>query len=839
MTQVVESNIAQPWYDAGVSVLPISPGGNKKPALGSWKALQTERLTQEQVDSYWQAGSRFGVALICGAVSGNLEMSELEVDATKASDLEAIAQECDLRGIRWLWNELMDYGYMEWTPSGGLHLLYRVPDHEIPGNTKLAMRLAEDHELNPEERRNREANPNLQFWRTRAETRGEGGYVVVAPTSGLCHSSGQPWIVGAGRVGEIPAITWEQRMALHAAINAALDQTPPPPPVPPRQEVAPRVNGELRPGDDWENQHDWDEPWFTGQGWKVSHRVGTETFWVRPGKEARDGHSASTGYNGQKDRLYVWSTSTGLPTEEPLTKFFVYSFYHYGGDMQAAARALRKEQYGSQATTTPGSSLMPWTPDTDHPVSLPVRGGLDLTDTGSGRRMRDRFGDGFRYNTREGQWYWWTGSAWERDEHLRIWRAAVQCAEEAVTEAQQMLDSAELVGDEDMIKAAKKRLHDAIQLKNKGKLEAAIKMFSVEDGMALTTDAFDKDPGLLNLPNGTLELESQHLHQHDPNNLITLAMGAALDKDAECPRFEQFMLEAFPDPELRDYVQRCLGYSLLGTAKERAIFVLYGPSGTGKSVLTNLMTRMFGGYGTTAPASTFRVKKQTETLDLHKLKGARFVATSELPEGAQLDEDLVKRISGGDLVTSRGHWEAFTEWRPSCVVWIATNHLPRLNGDDNAIWKRMKTIPMGTEFCNDNEILGYADVLYEEEASGILNWLLKGLEAYHMLGLNEPEAVRCAVENYRIDMNLAASFIRDKVEEGVLIKDEDFETKSSDVWNLFSTYCNENHQLPLGARRFQNQLKALGFEPTKIGGKAYWKGLRINTVEHGVRGTIW
>jgi P4 family phage/plasmid primase-like protien len=833
------SNIAQPWYDAGVSVLPISPGGNKKPALSSWKALQSERMTAAQVDGYWGNGSRFGVALICGAVSGSLEMTELEVDATKASDLQAVAEECDLRGVRWLWDELFNYGYMEWTPSGGLHLIYRVEDHEIPGNTKLAMRLAEDDELNPEERRSRGNNPNLQFWRTRAETRGEGGYVVVAPTSGLCHSSGQPWIVGAGQIGEIPTITWEQRMSLHAAITSALDQTPPPAPAVPRQEVAVRIDGELRPGDDWENQHDWDEPWFTGQGWTVSHRVGTETFWVRPGKEARDGHSASTGYNGDKDRLYVWSTSTGLPTETPLSKFFVYSFYHYNGDMARAASALRRENYGSPATAAPSSSLMPWTPDDNHPVSLPPRGGLDLTDVGSGRRMKDAFGDQFRFNTREDVWYRWNGSAWVKDEHLHIWRAAVQCAEEAGRVAQQMLDSAELVGDDDMVKAAKKRLHDASQLKNKGKLEAAIKMFAVEDGMALTTDAFDSEASLLNLPNGTLELESQHLKKHDPRDLMTLSMGAELDKDAECPKFEQFMVEAFPDEELRSYVQRCLGYSLLGTAKERAIFVLFGPSGTGKSVLTNLMTRIFGSYGTTAPASTFRVKKQTETLDLHKLKGARFVATSELPEGAQLDEDLVKRISGGDLVTSRGHWEAFTEWHPSCVVWIATNHLPKLNGDDNAIWKRMKTIKMETEFCGPNEVLGYADVLYEEEASGILNWLLQGLEAYYMLGLDEPEAVRNAVENYRIDMNLAASFVRDKLEEGVLVKDEDFETRSSDVWSLFSTYCTENHQMPLGARRFQNQLKALGFEPTKIGGKAYWKGLRINISEHGVRGTIW
>jgi putative DNA primase/helicase len=841
-------------------VVPIQPGGNKKPAM-RWEALQHERLTQPQVDGYWRPGSEYGVALICGAVSGGLEMTELEMDAAGADSLDAVARECDTRGVRHVWDQLFNSGYMEWTPSGGIHLLYRIADHDIPGNTKLAMRTAGDGELNDEERRQRVQRPDQVFWRTLAETRGEGGYVVVAPTSGACHKSGEPWMVIAGRLGEVPTITWAQRQAIHAAINAALDQTPPTPPPAPRQAVVVRDNpGELRPGDDWEIQNDWEDSWFTGQGWRVSHRVGGETFWTRPGKEVRDGHSASTGYKGDKDRLYVWSSATGLPTEQPLSKFYVYAYYHFGGDMARAATQLRRDGYGSTSTNsstasalaelvpnaTASKSLMPWTPDAQRPVSLPPQGGIDLTDTGSGRRMKDKYGDHFRYNTREKAWYRWSEltpdgqpqGAWVKDEHFHIWRAAVDCAEDAVRLAQQQLNAAELVGDDDLVKTCKKRLHDATMLKNKGKLDAAITMFSTEPGMALTTDVFDRDVNLLNLPNGTFDLANQELLPHDPANLLTLTMGASYDKDAQCPDFRQFMVDAFPDSDVRNYVQRALGYTLLGTASERTLFLLHGPSGTGKSVLTSVMTSVFGEYGVTAPASTFRLKKQSDTLDLHRLRGARFVATSEMPEGQQLDEDLIKRVSGGDMVTSRGHYEAFTEWKPSCVVWIATNYLPKVNADDDAIWRRAKTVTMNSQFGRNGipMILGYADIL-KQEADGIFNWLLEGLQAYLMRGLDEPEVITKEINAYRIDMNLAASFVRDKEEEGVLVRDGVAETRSSQIWAMFEQYCEENHHPRLGARRFQNQLKTLGFEPLKVGGKAYWRGVRVN-VEYGVLGSI-
>lgn len=799
-------NIARAWWNAGCSVVPIQPNGTKKPTR-DWKELQLRRLSEIEVERYWGHNSLLGVAIVCGKISGNLEMTELEALGAGDNDLFRIEQECDLLGVGDVWRSFHDIGYVEWTPSGGLHIIYRIEDHEVPSNYRIAAS---------------EGGAVL------SETRGEGGYVIVAPTSGLCHSSGEPWTTVTGQHGEIPYITWEQREALHLAIKTAINRAPEPePPVKPREIAV--LTGELRPGDDFNLRASWEDDWFTGQGWQVSHRSHSETFWIRPGKDPREGHSASTGYDNGVDRLYIWSTSTTLPSEQPLSKFFVYAHYHHNGDMSAAARTLRQQGYG--IALTPALPPLPnWDPEdaSGKELVLPGHGGLDLTDTGNGRRLRSVYGDRFRYNTAERYWYEWTGINWSQDRLLSIHRAAVDIAERTKRLAYQALDQAkdDPDADKESIKKAERQVSTAVANLNVGKIKSCIEAFSAEPGITMVSEQFDRNPNLLNLPNGTLNLDSGELLTPNPDDLISLTFGAEFDKDAPCPKFRQFIEDAIPDTSVRAYIQRAMGYSLLGNPTERAMFMLHGPSGTGKSVLTTVMTEVFGGYGATAPASTFRLKKQDTTLDLHMLRRKRFVATSELPEGAALDEELIKRITGGDLVTSRTHYQEFVEWRAQCVVWIATNFLPRVNGDDNAIWRRAKTIRMPTEFGVDGrpEVPGYADVLLEER-NGILNWLLEGLADYSMRGLDEPVAITLEVEAYRTDVDSVASFVRDRIEDGLLSRQIEAEVGSTLLYQMYVKYCAEQLVPALGKRRFANRLKNLGLIATKNNGISVWQGL--------------
>jgi putative DNA primase/helicase len=820
------SNIALPWYDSGFSVVPILPNGTKRPAR-EWFGLQKQRMSRREVEYTWGPGRDAGVAVICGAISGDAEMTELEVAASSEHHLTLIEKECEKRGIKALWESLLNDGYSEFTPSGGLHLIYRIADHHVPGNTKIA---------------------SAADGKTLAETRGEGGYVIVAPTDGKCHPSGESWTTTSS-ISDIQTITWEQRMTIHSAIHAALDESPPLPEPMPRAEVRVRVDGERLPGDDFEALHDWEEPWFTSKGWTITHRAGHETFWSRPGKDPRDGHSASTGYAGDRDRLYVFSTSAGLPTEQPLTKFFVYAQLYYGGSTSLAAQALaagnalgviQTRPYGSRATAPapprlqalgdlePAASVA----ELERLLSDHTDTRLDLTDTGNGQRLRQRHGHRFRYNNTEAAWYMWTGQAWEMDQRQEIQRAATETARWAEHLARENLKTvlAEHDNDEknEEVKIAKRLLGEAKSGLNNNRLNAAIARFSSELGISVTSDDFDTDMTLLNTKNGTLNLETMQLTPHDPADMLTLSMDAKVDPEATCPRFDRFMEDVLPNPQVRSYVQRAMGYTLLGKPAERSMFMLHGPSGTGKSVFTNVMSHIFGGYGTTAPASTFRMKKSDTTADLHSLRGKRFVATSEMPEGAQLDEELMKRLTGGDLVSSRNLYQTFHTWKPRCVIWIATNFLPKVNSDDNAIWRRAKTIPMLTEFGNHGllEIPGYAEILMSER-DGILNWLLAGLAAYRARGLDEPEAITQDVESYRESSDTVMCWINESLEEGILVQGGT-SARTTLLYQMYRDYCHLGSYGALGQRRWSNRLLGLGYLIVKDGSHNAVSGIGPN-----------
>lgn len=310
--------------------------------MGEWKRFMNERAPRLMIENFYSGDSYDGVGIICGKISGNLEMLELEGRATTSEAIDAINREAESRGVLGLLTALMNDGYAEWTPSGGIHFLYRVTDHDVAGNTKIARRPATQEELadNPQDK-----------VKTLAETRGEGGYVIVAPTGGRVHPSGDTWSTFAGKIGVIPQVKWADRCLLIDAIKAALDEMPSEPeftrPAAPR--AMPTGMNLTRPGDDFTARTSWEEI-LQPKGWKIHHVTTTETFWTRPGKKRSEGWSATTGFagNGLDDRLYVWSSSTEFDTEKPYSKFGAYTLLEHRGDFAAAARELGSRGYGQQ-----------------------------------------------------------------------------------------------------------------------------------------------------------------------------------------------------------------------------------------------------------------------------------------------------------------------------------------------------------------------------------------------------------------------------------------------------------------------------------------------------------
>jgi KaiC/GvpD/RAD55 family RecA-like ATPase len=305
--------------NTGISVVPVATDGSKRPGLDTWKQYQERRPTTDELMRWFSDAQ--GVGVICGKVSGNLEMLELEGRAVAAKMHLDIAEIAKNSGLEYLWNKL-NAGYVETTPSGGIHWLYRI-DGEVPGNTKLARRPGE--------------NGNIDVL---AETRGEGGFVIVAPTNGSCHPSGGAWTMLIGGPASIPTITREERDALHH-LFAMFDEIPKAEYI--AEEIKTKPEGPLTPGDDYNRKVSWPQI-LEPLGWtKVYTTRDGVTAWRRPGKS--EGVSATTNHAGT-DKFYCFTTSSVFESETSYSKFAAYALIEHQGDFKAAAKALRQLGYG-------------------------------------------------------------------------------------------------------------------------------------------------------------------------------------------------------------------------------------------------------------------------------------------------------------------------------------------------------------------------------------------------------------------------------------------------------------------------------------------------------------
>lgn len=776
------AEVARIWQASGVAVLPILANQTKRPAI-RWSPYIATAPTLDEVQEWWGNGKTWGLALICGGVSGGLELTEIEARAMGSESLTEIMNRMDELGARHIWELLSGpEGFTETSPSGGIHFLYRISDHEVPGNTKIAQK-AQDADGN-----------RLCL----VETRGHGGYVITAPTSGVCHPSGEAWQLLTGQYGKLPVITWQERNLFHEALKLALDESSPVStavaPMSSALTLAPASGStltsasNLSPGDAFEAKTDWDSPYLLSD-WHQHPGPGQERYWTRPGKDPRDGFSATTGRANDRDRLYVFSTSTAFEPQVPYTKFGAYALLHHNGDYSAAASALARLGFGDRPARMPLDEV-PWS---ETKAGEPIER-YTLDDIGNGMRFSDYIEGKFRWIFDEKKWYRAVADRWIPDDDLGIVREFHQMTKDLV-------DQAERDDDRVLLKWARSS-------RNGARVNAAIN-FAKSFGLAHSASEWAPDRSLFNLTNGTLNLKTGELQPHRPEDLMVHLAGTGFDGEAECPNFEAFMESALPDPQTRNYVQRALGYSLLGDADQRALFVLYGPSGTGKSTLIEAMQYVFGSYGTTAQSGTFRAVRgdKTPTNDLHELRGRRFVTTSETAEGANFDEELLKRLTGRDQVRSRALYQESQEWTPECTLWLATNNPPRFNSDDNAIWSRVKLIPMMTVFLGTEQVFDYARRILAPEAAGILNWMLEGLRQYQESGLGEPPQLLQLTQEHRANSDSVARFIGDKVADGSYVEGPGV-IKVVDLYLGYMDWCRQVGERSLGQRRFVNRMES-------------------------------
>lgn len=747
-------------------------------------------------------------------------MLELEGRAVSEGLGQTLVELLELAGLSDLWSRLTSGGYWERTPSGGVHVLYRVDGTAVDRNLKLARRQATDDEL---------AQDPMDKVKVLAETRGEGGYTIVAPSYGTVHDTKRPWTaLGGSSPARIPSITAGERTALLGTVRA-LDQMPPPSPLatPHSPKDTKLDHLDLSPGDAFERQTDWTDI-LVPAGWALVHAVGRTRYWRRPGK--RTGISATTGRADDRDRLFVFSTSTSLESETPLTKFHVFAALRHGGDHASAARALRRVGYGTQdghrglqATTRMAGETAesptfarPAPPARVSREALPSPAAWGPTEDGLARALVAHHGHELRYCPQRGQWLLWQGHRWVWDDAERH--------RELVRGLARQLPTA----------GGWRRFRS--QALSAGGVSGVVRLARSDPAVVVAFGALDSRPYELNTPTGVVDLRTGGMQPADPALLHTRSTAAAPDFDRGSEAFEQFLRDTFgDDTDLAGYVQRLIGISAIGTVLEQLLPFAVGPGANGKSTLLEAAMHALGrgddGYTRAGSSEMLMVRKHAEhPAELAQLSGARLVVCAELDEGQRFAEARVKLLTGRDSLSARFMRRDWFTFEPSHTLWLLGNHLPVARAGGPAFWRRLRVLPFTRVVPVERQDKKLGERL-AQDAPAVLAWIIAGAVTYHQGGLNEPVSVTSATAAYARDQDTVGRFVDEQchLEPGAA----HIRTAVSVLRESYEQWCEQVVERPVSAKRLTQELQSRFAVADARGGKGrrFYTGVALVSSE--------
>jgi putative DNA primase/helicase len=440
--------------------------------------------------------------------------------------------------------------------------------------------------------------------------------------------------------------------------------------------------------------------------------------------------------------------------------------------------------------------------------------GFPLDDAGNGQRFASQHGHGVRYCFAWGSWLVYDACRWIRDEKAEVERLAKITARLIINEAQAC--------DDDVERAALLK-HAAASIK-RSKREVMLKDAISEPGIAITTDELDANPWLLNCANCTLDLRTGERGPHDRADLLTKRIPVAYDPLAQCPTFLAFLDAIMAHrPNLIEFLQRAIGYSLTGDIREQVFFILHGSGANGKSTLLNILGELLGDYAQQTDTDALMVKQAGGiNNDVARLRAARFVSAVETEEGKRLAEVKIKQFTGGDTVTARFLFQEFFEFKPLFKLFIATNHKPEIKGTDNAIWRRVRLVPFDVTFTPEQQDRTLADKL-RAELPGILAWAVQGCFKWQRDGLGLPDEVKAATKAYREEQDLVALFLTD-----CCVIEQHAQVTAKNLNAAYQEWCKASGEKSITAIELGKRLTERGLTAKKgTGGVRKWIGIGL------------
>lgn len=454
------------------------------------------------------------------------------------------------------------------------------------------------------------------------------------------------------------------------------------------------------------------------------------------------------------------------------------------------------------------------------PSDVKVIPDFELTDMGNADRMAHRHGGCIRYCFIWGKWLAWDGGRWHEDNTGKVRQYAKETVRAISDEANACVDAA----------ARAALLKHARASQSASRLRAMLEL--MQDQVPVEPSQLDVDAWLLNCRNGIVDLRTGNLLPHEPERFLTKMVNAEYQSDAIATVWKAFLGDIFGNNgDVIEFIQRAVGYALTASVDEQVFFVLYGTGANGKSTFTNTLQSVLGDYAM-AGAPTLLIEPrgaERHPTELADLMGKRFVVYQESGSGSRLAETQVKQLTGSDPIKARYMRQDFFTFDPTHKIFLATNHRPDIRGTDHAIWRRIRLIPFEVTIPERKRDPDLPRKL-RAEADGILAWAVEGCRAWQDRGLNPPEPVLVATNEYRSEQDILAAFI-----EECCFLGNGGTVGATDLYCVYKKWSESRGEHPRSQRRFGLALRERGLEHDKDPEKrtVIYKGIALRQPELG------
>ncbi len=553
-------------------------------------------------------------------------------------------------------------------------------------------------------------------------------------------------------------------------------------------------------------------------------------FWCGPDPERIDGLFRQSGLMRKKwNRPQSGSTWGRLEIEKAISR--AKEFYTPGRKLPGPESEPKEHQVGGGE----GKAQKPEI--TDAELLNFARAG----QVGDARLFIRLLKGKYCYDHAAGHWYQWGGHYWIEDDLKNILMALDQVIDVYERQAQKCAwNRARATREGNEILAKQAAAEETIFLKKIAQLQKKdwrrdVLDFAAagESSLGISGKEWDSNRLLIACPNGVLDLGNGGFRDGKPEDYIKTACPTEWRGQLEpAPQWDKFLEQIFDgDQELVSYKQRLCGYAISGQRIERVMPICWGVGWNGKGTFFETIEHTWGELAGPVPAEVLLEESKHQhksggapTPEIMRLRGKRLAWASETNEGRRLNAGKVKWLTGGDTLVGRDPFgKKMVAFQPTHTLFLMTNHKPKANPDDPALWGRLHLIPFELSFVDNptephhrkrNKHL--ADKL-KKEAPGILAWFVRGFSEWKKKGLDPPPKVSDATEEYRQDQDTVGQFIAEKCKLAT-----GFEVKSSELFKEYRQWCTDNGFNPVWGNTFGERMKAKFEWKTTMNGVFYY-----------------